>query len=213
MWAGMKRELWNAVQRGRVLAVRVMSLCVLVALLTGCGATIVKPDSPPEDPVTVLLLDHGRHSSLVLPGPDDTLMTRYSYGDWSYYAEAEMGWMSGLRAVMWPTTGTLGRRVLEGPPDEATVRSRLRVGIVEVIPLEVASREVRSLQQALETLYQGQLSTRIYNARFDLEFVEHPRDYSLRSNSNGMVASWLRALGLEVRGQPVWSRWRVESAQ
>ncbi len=213
MAAGMNLEPWKAGRPVGAFAAKAMILCGMVALLTGCGATIVKPDSPPEDPVTVLLLDHGRHSSLVLPGPDDTAMTRYSYGDWSYYAEADMGWKSGFRALMWPTQATLGRRVLEGPPDETTVRSRVRVGIAEIIPLEVASREARSLQQALDAVYEEQLSTRLYNARFDLEFVEHPRDYSLSSNSNGMVAEWLRDLGLEVRGQPVWSRWRVQSGE
>ena len=45
-----------------------------------CTSTIIPPTEV-DDPVRVVLLDHGRHASLVLPRADRG-MVRYTYGDW-----------------------------------------------------------------------------------------------------------------------------------
>ncbi|MEI2420236.1 hypothetical protein V6O07_08175, partial [Arthrospira platensis SPKY2] len=84
-------------------------------LLAACSATILPPPHP-TDPVTVVLLDHGRHSSLVLPDSAGGAL-RYSYGDWDYYVMRDTALASGARALFRSTPAALGRQHLAVPPE------------------------------------------------------------------------------------------------
>ena len=56
-------------------------LSILAAFtVSGCAMTF-RPPVYPENPVTVVVLDHGRHSSLVLPRGDGGSV-EYAYGEW-----------------------------------------------------------------------------------------------------------------------------------
>ncbi|ACL71655.1 hypothetical protein [Thioalkalivibrio sulfidiphilus] len=180
----------------------------LVLWFAGCGTTTVIAPSSPAEPVPVFLLDHGRTSSLVLPAPDGT-MTRYAYGDWRYYAERETGLGHAIAAVLWPTGSALGRRHLAGPATEASVRAQVRVPIQAIHGLSVEAARVAALRGRLDDYFE---SAEVRETpEVELSFVPYPHQYTLRHNSNAIIADWLVELGAGVNRRPIWSGWRVES--
>lgn len=195
---------------GVVLKWREALLTGLVCLI-GCTNVVVPPPAPVQ-PSPVVLIDHGRHASLVLPGPDSGAV-RYSYGDWRYYALNKTGFIETSSAALWRTQAGLGRRELSEPPTAAGVRRAVRVGIEDVYELTVESNELRRLRRRLDGIFRANLETRVYNGAYDLEFVHHPRPYTAIYNSNRVVALWLRDLGCRVRGPLLFSKWRIEQPQ
>lgn len=197
----------NRPSRGRWARLRLLALAAL-ALVAGCSTTVVPPPSPSE-PVTAFLLDHGRTPSLVLPTPDGN-MTRYVYGDWNWYALRNTGPIDGLRALFWPTQGTLGRRDLRGPPHADILHERVRVDTIDGLFLvTVARADVERLRSRLDAEHRAGAEVALVEA-LDLQFVPHPRRYSYFHNSNHAVAGWLRELGCETQGLAFHSRWRVQ---
>jgi hypothetical protein len=178
-----------------------------VWLLAGCGTTQVLPPPDPRDPVPVFVLDHGRHTSLVLPAPDGSLR-RYAYGDWRYYAERQTSIWQGLAALGWPTPGALGYQVLPGPATPESVRDQVRVGIVELHLLYVERERVDHLHARLEAII-AQAGQRLETPEVDLVFVSHPTSYHLGHNSNQMLAAWLEELGCQVSRRPVLAGWWI----
>lgn len=176
-------------------------------LLAGC-TTVVMPPLGPADPRPVFLLDHGRHSSLVMPRANGGLV-RYSYGDWEWYALDHTGPAQGTRALFGPTPATLGRRELPGPADEDNVRKTVLVPIEALFTVYVGASRIEQLRRQLDDIYQLQLNKLVYNPRYDLEFIPHPKPYSLNHNSNRVVADWLRKLGCQVDRSPIFSRWWI----
>lgn len=175
--------------------------------LGGCAATVTCPTGPDAtDPV--FLLDHGRHSSLVLPAPDGRLV-RYSYGDRRWYAEVDTGFWQGAAALLRRTPAVLGRRELYGDPVSDEVVRALRVGVEYAYTLQTTPDAAAALVARLEALFRAGAEAKRFNPDYDLEFVPHPRDYTGWHNSNHVVADWLRELGCEVGGSPIVSRWRV----
>ena len=65
--------------------------------LTGCSWT-VRPPAHPSSPVNVYLTDYGRHTSLILPTPDNRL-AEYAFGDWDFFALGHAGFLNGIRAL------------------------------------------------------------------------------------------------------------------
>ena len=187
---------------------RPLLILLLAAMLTASCVTVIQPPAKPSDPEIVLLVTHGKSSSLILHGGDDS--TRWAYGDWRYYALGRKGSSDALAAILWPTRAALGRQTIENAPrgPEDLVR-RLGIGIDEVFAIEVSRESVVRLESRLQQLFAANLDTLLYNPGPRLEFVEHPQRYSLVSNSNGKVAAWLRELGCEISGVPLLSRWRV----
>lgn len=186
------------------------TLCAgLILLLCGCAGTVTRPD-PNGEPGDrqVFLLDHGRHSSLVLSRTDGSLV-RYAYGEWLWYAEGRSGFWRALPTLFTPTRSTLGRRQWEGSANEAAIRSRVRVEIRSVHPLLASGHRVDALDRRLQVHFDRHAEQPLYNARFDLEFVPGYRPYTLWHNSNHVVADWLAELGLDVRGNPVFGKWQV----
>lgn len=187
---------------------RVVGACALLLLfLGGCTAVVIPPDKPSE-PVSVFLLDHGRHASLVVPHAHGGSV-RYSYGDWDYYALRRTSIAHGLRALLWPSPAALGRQRLESASDLDGIHAQLSVEVVEALEIEVAGDAARSLHVELETLFEEARATQHYNAAYDLHLVRHPVPYTLAHNSNLVVAHWLERMGCTVEGRPVLSRWSL----
>jgi hypothetical protein len=179
----------------------------LLVWMAGC-ATYVLPPAAPAQPAAVFLLDHGRHSSLVLPAEDGGII-RYSYGDWAYYALGHTGLLKGFSALIGRTEAAMGRRELPGPPEPESVRRQVRVPITDLYPLMVDGGDVAALRARLDAVYARSADSRFYNPAMDLYFVRHPVPYTLRHNSNRVVKDWLIELGVDVRGRPIWSNWRI----
>lgn len=183
----------------------------IIPLLGACSASIVPPLAV-ADPVTVVVLDHGRHSSLVLPDGADGAV-RYSYGDWNYYVLRQTDLASGLRALLHPTPAALGRQPIDAPPESLRLRDQLVVEVVHAWALEVERSRAGALHQALEAHYAAALDTRVHSRWYGMDFVAHPLPYTALRNSNRMVGDWLEALGCEIRGVPLLSRWQVHPPQ
>ncbi|HEX7705679.1 MAG TPA: hypothetical protein VF701_04385 [Thermoanaerobaculia bacterium] len=184
-------------------------LALPLLLLVSCAATVIPPASVAE-PATVVLLTHGKSSSLVLPnnGPG---ITRWAFGDWRYYARGRTGPFESAAAVLWPTQGTLGRQQIESAPVRLDdLINQLGIGIDDAFPLIVERAAVDSLRQRLQAVFEANRATLLYNPSPRLEFVHHPEPYTLFNSSNRKVAQWLRELGCEISGVPLLSNWRIE---
>lgn len=183
-------------------------LLLVLLLLAGCAGRLTPPEAP-VSPVTVYLLDHGRHASLVLPRREGG-MVRYSYGEWRWYVEAERHLLSGAAALLWPTESGLGRGVHETITTRGELTGLAPEGLVRVYPLVADEPRVVALKRRLDAHFEAPGVAPVYSEEFDLLFVPYPRAYWWTHQSNLVTARWLRSLGVEVRGIPWLSRWRLE---
>ena len=178
-------------------------------MLSASCTTVIHPPAKTTDPDIVLLVTHGESSSLILHRGEDA--TRWAYGDWRYYALGRKESSDALAAILWPTRAALGRQTIEkAPSDPEDLIRRLGIGIDEIFAIEVSREAIMRLETRLQQLFAANQDSLLYNPGPRLEFVEHPKRYSLVSNSNGRVAAWLRELGCETSGMPILSKWRVE---
>lgn len=175
--------------------------------LGGCATGIVPPPEPLR-PAGVGVLDHGRHSSLVVELPGEGML-RYSYGDWGWYALGRTGVAEGSAALLWPTQGALGRRQLPGPFAPEVVVAQVRVPSEHAVWFAAEAAAVRRLAARLDSIFEANRGTLIYNPGADLEFVHHPEPYWALHNSNQRVAEWVTALGARVEGPAVLSVWEL----
>ena len=172
-------------------------MCALLAV-AGCATSLRCPRKL-ADPVPVFVLEQGRTSSLILPTPEGDLV-RYAYGDWEFYALGKDTWLRGIAALFWPTQATLGRGSLPGPATAQNIRQRIISPIDGLHTLRAERSEVFALQERLDRLFQKHRDTLVVNRAYELSFVHHPEPYHLLHNSNSVVAGWLAAIGIEVRG-------------
>ncbi len=182
-------------------------LALIVPPLSACSATILPPPQP-TDPVTVVLLDHGRHSSLVLPDSAGGAL-RYSYGDWAYYVMRDTALASSARALFRSTPAALGRQHLAVAPESDSLLHALRVQVVQAWRIEVEHLRMARLRDDLERQFASAIDTRAFSPWFGVDFVRHPTPYTLNHNSNYLVGVWLTELGCEIHGQPILSSWTV----
>lgn len=66
-----------------------------------------------------------------------------------------------------------------------------------------------ALRASLEHLHWENSPSLMYNAIYDLAFVEHPEPYAFWNNSDHVVARWLERLGCVIEGSASWAWWRV----
>lgn len=200
-----------AVIHGWQLPLRIVCLSLSLSAMTffaGCVTTTLYPPTDPEDPRAVFLIDHGRHSSLVISRLDGNLV-RYAYGDWRYYADQDTGLASGAGALFWPTPATLARAELDGPPQLDSLRGQLRVGIEEIHVFEVSGGDADRLAEELDALHAEGKSVHQYVDAYDMTFAPHPDPYIWFNNSASVVASWLESMEVEVDGPALFASWRV----
>lgn len=190
---------------------RLLLLVLAAALLAvGCAGTITRPDIDPAlDTRPVYLLDHGRHTSLVLTRADHSLI-RYLYGDWRWYAKRETGFLRAFPTLFSRTQAALGRQELHGPPGPNVIRHQVPVAIREIHEFQAEANRIDALEAQLDARFQSAIDTLHYNETYDLEFVHDPNPYTFRENSNHVVANWLRELDFTVTGNPIIGRWNVD---
>ncbi|UCF20412.1 MAG: hypothetical protein JSU87_03120 [Gemmatimonadota bacterium] len=184
------------------------AMAIWLPLAQAC-TTVVVPPPEPSEPLPVLLLDHGHHASLAVPGPNGGIV-RYAYGDWAYYARRKTNIFVGSAAVLWPTRSGLGRRELPGPPSPISIARHLRVWVEHAYTLLVEAESLERLRSRLDSIFVGNIDSRLYNPAYDLEFVRHPAPYWALHNSNQIVAAWLTELGCRIRGTALFSKWEIE---
>ena len=189
---------------------RVATICfVFIALLSaGCSARIIPPTAPPR-PQTVLVTDYGRHSSLILPDESGHLV-EYTYGDWNFFALSETHWYNALQALFFSRGATIGVRHFDFGTDADQLTQR--IGCVTLLRISVDSPNIQLLRQQLTQRVDEHRSTRIYNPINDCEFVRDDECYSLWNNCNHLTARWLVALGCEIEGDPVTSKFTLQAA-
>jgi hypothetical protein len=196
----------------RVLAVRratlYLTMMVASALLAGCVGTIATSHEAGPETRPVFLLDHGRHSTLLLSRADGSLV-RYLYGDWRWYAEGDIGILRAVPTLFAPTPSALGRQILSGPSTDAAIRDQVRMRILALYRLPAARQRIDRLDRRLEGYFERLRDQAYYNAGYAVEFVPGQDPYTLSNNSNHVVAGWLGELGIDVRGNPVFGNWRV----
>ena len=179
---------------------------LLLVFFTGCTYTLTPPPLP-SNPTQVFLLDHGRHSSLVLP--TDSEMIRYSYGDWDWYVLNQRGFRSAIHALLQSSQAALGRQKLYSAPMKESVRRAVQVNIDKIISIMVERDRVELLNSRLEDIFAENHQYIHHNPSNDLDFIPHPVPYSLSHNSNKVVAQWLQELGVEAQGGSLFSRWKL----
>ncbi|MDX5433557.1 MAG: hypothetical protein LPK20_08315 [Halomonas sp.] len=179
-------------------------------LLTGCVGRVMPPEPQSlAHPVDIYLLDHGRHSSLVLPRAEGGVV-RYSYGEWRWYVEGRRHFPAGAAAMLWPTEAGLGRGIHPGIESPHQFHRLAPEGVAEVYPFQAEASRVQALQRHLDGHFERAEVEPVASEEFGLEFVPYPRGYSAAHQSNLVVACWLRALDVEVQGSPWFSNWRVD---
>lgn len=187
-----------------------LALAALVSiLLWGCGAVMVGPTPAPAEQRTVQLLEHGRHSTLLLTAADQSRL-RYAYADWSWYVDEDAGLRTGFDAMLRESRAALGRQRLAPAQPGENLASVVGVGIEKAYAFQVDAHKVDDLLDALEQLYHSSAGEPYHSSARNLSFVEHPRPYRFSHNSNHMVAQWLRNLGVSVTGNPAVGRWRLD---
>jgi hypothetical protein len=179
----------------------------LILLIVSC-TTSIKP--PQEKGKLVALVDHGRHASLIIEGPDQSHY-RYAYGDWNFYAEMRTGFFSGARALMWPTQAALGRKVITADFNYRALSDWLPDGVEEMLIFSVDSSKAQKLKEKLDDIFYANIDSKLINNDYGLEFVFHPEGYWMFNNSNQMVGRWMKELGGELSGGAFFSNWKINN--
>ena len=181
-----------------------LTLIAPAALLIGCSARIVAPDNPVA-PVSVFVLDYGRHASLVLPdGPGGSLI-EYAYGDWNWYVMDKSEWYHVFPTLLWPTRGTLGRRKL--PADDI----HAEVPCEQVLEIVVSGSDVNDLSGELHAHFDEHLASLHFQPLYELHFVHDDSPFHLFHTCNHRLAEWLRRLDCSVRGPILFTDFEVKT--
>lgn len=191
---------------------RIIALLLFFLMLqqmSGCSATLSAPENV-HTPREIQLLQHNRHSSLLLT-TDDQSRLRFSFGDWAWYVENQHSLVSGSQALLQNSKGALGKQRIAPKTANENLEAKTGVIIDQAYVFQVDADKVDALITHLEELFSKSPAPPLYRAERHLSFVPHTRPYSYRYNSNHQVADWLRALGLQVNGNPAWGNWRVNA--
>ena len=196
---------------GGIACLRQVAALTVSGLLAACAATYVvapPPLVPTAARAPVAVLDHGRHSSLVIGLPDDR-MVRYAYGDWRWYAQGKTGAVEGYAALFQETPSALGRRVMAGPLTVEALRRQVRVGIEDMLLLDVDAAAAQRLVDKLDGIAETGRARMLTNQKVDLDFFPYPVPYTEAHSSNRVLAGWLREMGAKVEGDGLIADWKL----
>lgn len=182
---------------------RLPVLLFLLVALAACQHRVVPP-ADVADPVTVYIVDYGRHAGLALPEGGGRL-TEWYWGDWNYFALESNSLGDGLQALFGSKGATLGRFTFQAR-NAAEVRAATDARTAQ--PLVVSRRAADALNAGLARRYARRRDTEIVQPD-GRRFVRDGAAYSLSYNSTHMVRDWLRALGCHVTGSGVTANFVV----
>ena len=181
---------------------------VLLLGVAGC-ATTIRPPAGLKDPVVVVLVDYGKHTSLVLPASGGSV--EYAYGHWGYFALNQNDVCTGMFALCCYSQGTLGRRTIDVAPGRATLRGRIHAEELTELAVERAAAE--RLRAKLDARWELRADTQVANALNGLTFVKDDEDYVCWNNCNHVVLRWLEELGCETSGCGCFADFQIEPAR
>ena len=182
-----------------------LSPLLLATALTGCTMTVHLPE-PPKDPVTVVLVDYGRHSSLVIPRPGGGCV-EYGFGEWNWYALEKDRWYHSFAAMLWPTQGTLGRHYFGHKPESPKASWLSWSEANFQIPVERS--RAQALLDRLNARFDQHADSRLYNPLYQLDFVHDDNSYCITYSCNHAIASWLEELGCRVTGYRLFADFTI----
>jgi len=180
----------------------------VVGAAGGCATTVIVPAA--QNPATVYLVDHGRHTSMALPAGRGMLV-QYSYGDWAYYALGQNDLGHGICAMLCSRRAALGRRIIGATDDPGQMQARLRG--VRVTRFQADAGLVQRLRQQLDRRFASQSGRLYFSHQYDTYFVIDREHYSVLHNCNHVTARWLEQLGCQVRGLVMFSDFRLIQQQ
>jgi hypothetical protein len=149
--------------------------------------------------VSVWLVIEARHRGLILPRETGDLV-EYAYGEWQWFAHNRDAWHDVPRAALWPTRGTLGRRLPDVEPNRGVPRE---LPGREFVELRVCRTHLDQVRQKLEQQFYQRQDEAHHNPRYGFTFVPHESAFWLGHNCTDAVAEWLRDLGCEVSRTPL----------
>jgi hypothetical protein len=177
-----------------------MLRAAVLPAVAACGcSTFVVPPQQVRDPATILALDFGYHSGLVLPKPEGGAV-EYAWGSRDWFAHNANGFFDLLEVLFWVTPAVQGRRELSAVP------AGRREG--PYYPIVVERDRVEALRARLDAEFAAD-GPRVYNPAVDMWFVPAARRYWLFYNCNHAVADRLRELGCDVTQTAVWAGFTI----
>jgi hypothetical protein len=185
---------------------RLLPAVLLALLLPGCAWTVREP-SAIADPVPVWISEYGKHCRVAVPSGRSTFI-EYGFGEWNFYGREKRDIFSILRAGTGFGAGAFSRRELIPAPDGTLGPWQTGGTRSESVLVERANAEL--LRRKLDARWQANQHT-VRNREIDGVVVSRdPARYHVFRNSNHATAEWLRELGSEVRGFPLFSNFQVE---
>jgi hypothetical protein len=182
-------------------------LIVPVSIFSYSGVTIIHPPEVPATPVSVFVIDYGRHSSLILPDTTGTSLIEYAYGDWDWFALGRNKWYDVFPTLFLPTRGTLGRRSLQVDPD--TLALRRVIWCEEIHEVVVDRDDALGLIRRLHGEFEKHRESIYFKSMYALEFVHSDRAFHLFHNCNHELADWLRELDCDIQGPAMNADFKV----
>lgn len=181
----------------------------LLILLAGIGLGgcqhVIQPPKAVSDPVSVFVVDYGRHASLALP-KDNSGLVEWSWGDWNWFALERTGALDGLQAVFASPRSTLSRR--DVAPAQDAQELAMRLGATEALSLDVERERAQALLAQLEKRWLLRHDEAVTHPSGRV-FVPDDARYSLFNNSVHEVARWLEALEADVSGMGVTANFKL----
>src|SRR5258706_1857420 len=175
----------------------------------GCAPVIVPPAiATNSDAVPVLIADYGYHSTLILPRPDGGGMVEYAYGDWTYFGQNQKSVGTALHALMASDQPTLGRRLLDGEPNQPGLKEA--IGRAWILAFSASRERVEELERALDQRFSARLDSILYSPVHQLYFVKDGEPYGMAHNCNHFTAQWLERLGCHIEGMVLTSKFRLK---
>jgi len=190
----------------------IKALAVCVALLPGlvtlsaCQSWKITPPSDVQNPARVFLNDYGKHTTVAFPAGTKTYV-EFGFGEWHFYGREQQGVGSALRAIGGAGRGALSRREIttEHHDDEGFARAS---GSSRSVGIDVETTGMQDLKLLLEERWH-KAPERVVRGHDHIEVRQTPGGYHLFRNSNAVSAGWLREMGADVQGNPVWSNFEV----
>ncbi|MCA9279052.1 MAG: hypothetical protein H6815_13825 [Phycisphaeraceae bacterium] len=173
----------------------------------------MRPPVHVADPTTVYLVDYGDTSRLWLPKDDNNAFVEWGYGDWRWYAKDQQSYLYGSIVFFWPTPGTLARREHDFGPlgADGNMLWELDGYATTIHEIDVERSDASELLVELESRFDRQRDSEIYNLNRRMYFVKDASSYWLGHQSSSVMAGWLRKLGCRVSGFAVVADFRVRA--